>query len=80
MRTRVQLNAATVEALAEVQSYRGNSLYAALVKLLDTIGEQHLETLAEADVDAVPKVQGALSQVRALRKALLGDRNVSPIG
>jgi hypothetical protein len=80
MQTRSQLNAATVEALGEVQSYRGAALYAGFVKLLDTIDAQHLESLADAKVEDVPKLQGALSQVRALRKAMMGDINVSPIG
>jgi hypothetical protein len=80
MRSRTQLNTATNEALAEVQAYRGSSLYAALIQLLDVVGAQHLENLADASVDAVPKMQGALSQVRQLRKALMGDANTSPIG
>jgi hypothetical protein len=81
MRTRSQLNAATTEALAEVQAYRGSPLFMAFLALLETVDDHHLETLVDARPDDVPKVQGALSQVRALRKALMASSvNHSPIG
>ncbi|WP_426106375.1 hypothetical protein [Massilia sp. TSP1-1-2] len=81
MQTRAQLNAATTEALTEVQFHRGSTLYMAFIALLDSVDAQHLETLAAAKPDAVEKVQGALAQVRALRKALVTTgANSSPIG
>lgn len=75
------LNAAAVEALATVQAYRGTDLYVALIKLLDSIAAQHFETLASAPVDVVPRTQGALSQVRKLRQAMLStSQRASPFG
>ena len=76
-----KLNSAAVEALVTVQAYRGTDLFVAMIKLLDCVAAQHLETLASASVDVVPKTQGALSQVRKLRQAMLSTgQHTSPIG
>lgn len=81
MTSRAQLNAATTEALAEVQAYRGAPLYLAFLNLLASVEAQHFETLADAKPDEVQRVQGALSQARALHKALVAtSANHSPIG
>jgi hypothetical protein len=81
MKDRAQLNVETTEALAHVQGYRGTGLYLALIALLDSVDEQQRETLVGAKPEDVPKVQGAISQVRALRRAMLATGlNNSPIG
>ncbi|MBB5610538.1 MULTISPECIES: hypothetical protein [unclassified Janthinobacterium] len=81
MADQTQLNAAAVDALVTVRAYRGTDLYMAMIKLLDSIAALHLETLASAPVDVVPRTQGALSQVRKLRQAMVStNQHDSPIG
>ena len=81
MKSTQEINADLNEALATARAYRGAELYLAFVKLLDAVDAQHRETLLNAQLDRVHHIQGAASQVRALRYALVNTGpHVSPVG
>ncbi|MET3134962.1 hypothetical protein AAKU55_005265 [Oxalobacteraceae bacterium GrIS 1.11] len=81
MKTTQEINADLNDALAAARAYRGADLYLAFVKLLDAVDAQHRESLLTAKMDRVQYLQGAASQIRALRHALVHTgAHVSPIG
>lgn len=81
MRNRQQLNADLTEAMGAVLAHRAGASYLAFVKLLDSVADQQLENLADVKPDRLLHVQGALSQLRALRNALATPGGkCSPIG
>lgn len=70
MRDVSKINGEVTEALAEVLAYKGTALFIAFVKLLDLVAERQLESLADTSPQDTPRTQGALSQARALRRAM----------
>lgn len=81
MKSQEQIRAGLNEAMASVRAYRGTETYLAMVRLLDAIDDVHCESLTVASAADVPKIQGAVSQARALRHALISESlNASPVG
>lgn len=81
MKSSEHIRANLVETLTTARAHRGTETYLAMIRLLDAIDDMHCESLTVASAVEVPKIQGAVSQTRALRNALVNDHpNASPIG